>query len=55
MEKRQMATLTGEQRIHVIVAWIKKGGKTYMDKETFVKKVCLAKDIEYVAPTKVDR
>lgn len=42
--------LTGEQRIKLIVQWIKRGGASYMDKETFVKKVCEAKGIEYVPP-----
>lgn len=47
--------LTGEQRLQIIVQWIKRGGKQYMDKEAFVKKVCEAKGIEYVAPPEIER
>lgn len=45
-----MIKLNGEMRVKIIVQWIQRGGKAYMDKETFVKKVCEAKGIEYVEP-----
>lgn len=45
--------LTGEQRLAIVIAWIKRGKD--MDKEIFIKKVCDLKGIEYVPPTKVDR
>lgn len=48
-------TLTGEQRLKLVVAWIKRGGKDYMDKEVFIKKVCEAKGLVYEEPKKVDK
>lgn len=48
-----MAKLTGEQRVQIVVAWIKRGRT--MPKEEFVKKVCELKGIEYAAPVKVKR
>lgn len=46
-----MNKLTGEQRLQIIVQWIKRGKE--MEKEAFVKKVCEAKNIEYVLPVKL--
>lgn len=50
-----MARLTGEQRLKLVVAWIKRGGKSYMDKEEYIKKVCKLKGIEYVKPPSIAR
>ena len=48
-----MKKLTGQQRAAIIIVWIKRGRD--MDKESFVRKVCKLKSIEYVPPVKVDR
>lgn len=42
--------LTGKQRLELVVIWIKRGGKEYMDKEEFIKQVCKVKGIEYIEP-----
>lgn len=48
-----MAKLTGLQRFTLTALWIKKGKEE--PKETFIKKVCDVKGIEYTPPTKVSR
>lgn len=45
-----MSRLTSKQRIQIVVQWIRRGGKDYMEKEAFIEKVCKAMNIEYVAP-----
>lgn len=42
-----MTQLTKVQRLQIVVAWIKAGGKDNMPKETFIKRICEAKGIEY--------
>ena len=39
--------LTNVQRLQIIVEWIKRGGKDYMDKDEFIAKVCALKGIDY--------
>lgn len=48
-----MPKLTGEQRLQIVIAWIKRGRD--IPKEQYIKKVCELKGIEYVAPKKVNR
>lgn len=48
-------SLTGYQRLQIVLQWIKRGGKNYMDKEQFVKKVCETKGIRYTNPPKIER
>lgn len=45
--------LTGTQRAILVLKWIKRGKD--MPKETFIKKVCEAKGIEYTQPPVIDR
>jgi len=39
--------LTKVQRLQIVVEWIRRGGQDYMEKETFIKKVCELKGIAY--------
>lgn len=48
-----MPKLTGLQRCQLTLIWIKRGREG--DKENFIKKVCKAKNIEYVAPERIKR
>ncbi len=43
-----MGSLSGKQRLQLVVLWIKHGREG--DKEEFIKKVCKAKGIEYTPP-----
>lgn len=42
-----MKELTPEIRLKIVIEWIKRGGKNYMNKEDFIKKVCQLKGIKY--------
>lgn len=40
--------LTGKQRFQIALVWLKRGREG--DLETFIKRVCELKEIEYVPP-----
>lgn len=48
-----MPKLNGLYRFQIVRLWIKRGRQG--DKEDFIKKVCEAKGLEYVPPSKVVR
>lgn len=48
-----MQKLTGYQRCVLTMLWLKTDKS--IDRETYIKKVCKAKNIEYVPPSKTDR